>query len=173
MRSPRALGRSLSLSAPPQRFLHILSLGSKGASHKRITATPPSPHWAEPAHIADPIGDTHCRKEPIFEQEVISNSGFCNLFNQDPRRAHAIYTLQVPLPSLPPLNISWCYFFTKDPRSSVLQVPSLMTYALHPRCYLQSMFFWSQDFRPHKLDLEAAASSFTPPGAMAMWVLVE
>lgn len=102
MRSLRALGRSLSLSAPPQRFLHILSLGSKGASHKRITATPPSPHWAEPAHIADPIGDTHCRKEPIFEQEVISNSGFCNLFNQDPRRAHAIYTLQVPPPSLPP-----------------------------------------------------------------------
>lgn len=86
-----------------------------------------------------------------------------------------LYTLSKSLypPSLPPLNISWCYGFTKDPRSSALQIPSIVTYALHPRCYLQSMFFRSQDFSPHKLDLEAAASSFTPPGAMAMWVLVE
>lgn len=163
---------SLSLSAPPQHFPDILSPGSKLATkgsrqpHPLPLGRASSHSRQEPGHT-DPTGGTHCRKAHNLQQEVISNSGFCNLFNQDPRRAHETHS---PSPSTLPTSPEYILvlFLHQSPTGPFHHDVCTSSPPLPPKHVLLAPVFLS-----HKLHLEAASSSFTPPVVLAMWVLVE
>lgn len=132
-----------------------MSSGSKGASHIRIPATSPSlTGQSQLTQQTQTQQVTPTAEWSTLSSKVVSNSEFCNLFNQDPREG-TCYTLSQSFyhPLLP------CIY-----RFLALQV----TTCAHLNPTISTKACSSCPSISHKLDQEAVPSSFTLPGVTAM-----